>query len=527
MRNRTSIAPSSSRIAGVFLPLFGCLAAVLMFQALAPNGSAQEGGPGDGQGKKQGKKKGGPESFTPGPPRPASGPCDAVLSATRPLSDVLNPQFTLLDGAGLGGGYAEGVGAGDIDGDGFSDVVVGMRGDTVNGDSKGNVFVYRGSKNGVSSTPTWTLTGTQAKEEFGRTLTVGDINGDGFADVIVGAHGFDGGKGFHQGKFYVFLGGKNGLSTTASQTFVGEHRNDEFGRSFTVADVTGDGIKDLLVGASGYNGDLAYQGKAYVYKGTKQGLGETPIFSGVGEHPDDEFGFAMAGADVNKDGRPDLIIGAGGLTKGGAASKVPGAVYVYLGTANGFASTPSFKVDGEANGDHFGEALAAVGDVNGDGYQDVAVGAHDYSCGNGSAGKIYVYLGGPNGLSKDRAWTAIGKATGAPGGVTGLGRTMAPAGDLNGDGYADFLASAPAGTKENGAGVYIFLGGPKGFTGDPAVATADGPSSNIGLGLFLAGDINGDRAQDILAGAPAGGEKREGQARVYYGVPHQGALKKK
>jgi hypothetical protein len=83
------------------------------------------------------------------------------------------------------------------------------------------------------------------------------------------------------------------------------------------------------------------------------------------------------------------------LTKGGAGSKVPGAIYVYLGTANGFASTPSAKISGEANGDHFGEALAAVGDVNGDGYQDVAVGAHDYSCGTGSAGKIYVYLGGP------------------------------------------------------------------------------------------------------------------------------------
>jgi hypothetical protein len=102
---------------------------------------------------------------------------------------------------------------------------------------------------------------------------------------------------------------------------------------------------------------------------------------------------------------------------------------------------------------------------------------------------------------------------------------MFAAGDLNGDGYADFLASAPGGTKATGAGVYIFLGGPKVFTGNPAVAAADGPSGNLGLGLALA-DVNHDGAMDIVAGAPGAGEKREGQARVYYGLPHARAAKR-
>ena len=152
---------------------------------------------------------------------------------------------------------------------------------------------------GISTTPSLVLEGDQPKGEFGRTLIAGDITGDGYADLVVGAHGFDAGAGRHQGKIYIYLGGPKGLNGTAAQTILGEHKNDEYGRTFAIADMNGDGVNDLIIGTSGYNGELAYQGKVYVYKGTRTGLDPTPYFTAVGENSNDEFGRSVGGTDLN------------------------------------------------------------------------------------------------------------------------------------------------------------------------------------------------------------------------------------
>ncbi len=455
-------------------------------------------------------------------------PCVNPVTATRPVSDVFDPNYTLLKGMKPNDAFGIAVASGDIDGDGYTDLVVGARGDVPAGKSKGTVYVYRGSAKGVSATPAWVLTGEQENGEFGRTLTVGDFNGDGYADVLVGSHGFNAGLGAHQGKVYLYLGGPKGLSTTPSQTMVGEHKGDEYGRDFDVVDMNGDGIVDLLLGASGYSGDIQAQGKIYVYKGTKQGLDPTPIFTAIGEGEHDEFGRSVSGADVNGDGFPDVIAGATGLTGAGkgAGAKVPGFMYVYYGSAKGISPTPGFKVSGVRTGGHLGEGMSAVGDMNGDGYPDVAIGERDFSCEGRDAGRIDVYLGGPNGLSKDRVWSAVGKGKG------GVGRSVAPVGDLNGDGFADFITGAPVGTAEDSAGLYVFFGGPKGFSGNPILISPDGVASGIGFGLFTARGVKGHNAPAIAVGAPSGGDAKEGWVRVYYGKlksgkPTTGAAAKK
>lgn len=189
----------------------------------------------------------------------------------------------------------------------------------------------------------FTFNGERQGGEFGRSVAAGDVNGDGLADVVVGAHGFNAGAGFHQGKIYVYAGGRDGFADAPMFTAAGERENDEFGRSFDFGDVNGDGFGDLIVGASGFSSkELQGQGKVYVYLGSSAGLSATPAFTAVGENADDEFGRSVGLADVNGDGFRDLIVGAPGLTKAGASNASPGKMYVFLNGPGGFNATPAF-----------------------------------------------------------------------------------------------------------------------------------------------------------------------------------------
>jgi len=437
--------------------------------------------------------------------------CTNTVAKTRPVTDVFNESFTELHGVSAGDEFGASVGAADFNHDGFMDIAVGARGDVVGqGQSKGMVYIYLGSASGIATTPAIVLSGEQAKGEFGRTMTAGDINGDGYGDVIVGAHGTDAGKGTHQGRAFVYYGGPKGIGATPSLVLTGENRGDEYGRTFDVVDMDGDGINDLLLGASGHTGELSSQGKIYIYRGTKKGLDPNPWFTRAGDKADDEFGRSLAGADVNGDGHMDLIVGTPGLTGAGKGARVtvPGSMFVFNGSAKGLSTTASFKATAAVVGAHLGEGLATVGDANGDGFADVAIGERDYSCEGGVAGKIILYLGGPNGFSADRTWSMVGK------GFTGLGRSVVRGADLNGDGYSDFMTSAPSGTGKDGAGVHIFFGGPKGW-GDPMLLSVE--TSSLGTSMFMAGDINGDGAPDLVAGSAGGGPNKEGMVRVYYG----------
>lgn len=498
---RTSLARRAMRAA--VHPGTACLALVLaLAPALIQPGHAQGAPGGAGQGM------GAPAA--PALPR-STFPCTNTVSGTRPVSDVFSEQFTDLYGVSAGDEFGASVGAADFNRDGFMDIVVGARGDVVGqGMSKGMAYIYLGSAAGIATTPAIVLSGEQAKGEFGRTLTAGDVNGDGYGDVIVGAHGTDAGKGTHQGRVFVYYGGPRGIGAAPALALTGENRGDEYGRTFDVVDMDGDGINELLVGASGHTGALSTQGKIYIYRGTKQGLDPQPWFTRAGDNADDEFGRSLAGADVNGDGHMDLIVGMPGLTGAGKGARVtvPGSMYVFHGSARGIATTPAFKATAAVVGAHLGEGLATVGDANGDGFADVAIGERDYSCQGGVAGKIILYLGSKTGFSADRTWSMVGK------GFTGLGRSVARGADLNGDGYADFMTSAPSGSARDGAGAHIFFGGAQGW-GDPLVLSNE--SGSLGSSMFMAGDINGDGAPDVVAGSAGGGPGKAGMVRVYYG----------
>lgn len=229
------------------------------------------------------------------------------------------------------------------------------------------------------TTASWTASGQTWDGDFGvSTVTAGDVNGDGFDDVMVGVSGYGGGTG----RAYVYLGGASGLSSTAATTLNGESLASGFGYSVSGAgDVNSDGFDDVIAGAYGYSSST---GRAFVYLGSSSGTSTTANRTITGA-ASTSLGQSVSGAgDVDGDGFDDVIVGA--YNYGSGTSRA----YVFSGSSTGLGTTATTTLTGEAPSDDFGITVSGAGDVNGDGYSDVIVGApyHDYS-----GGKAYVYSG--------------------------------------------------------------------------------------------------------------------------------------
>jgi hypothetical protein len=415
--------------------------------------------------------------------------------------------------------------AGDVNGDGYADVMIGANGNDEAGTEAGKAYVYLGgapTASGLPVSPSWTDVGEAAEIQFGFSVaTAGDVNGDGYSDAIVGAWRFDPWfipEGFKtsRGKAYVYLGSSvNSLNTMDSWTGTGEATGDGFGNSVaTAGDVNGDGYLDVIVGAPA---DGSSPGKAYLYRGgqpTPSGLAANPSWIVTGEIAGDQFGWSAATAgDVNGDGYADVIVGA--PAHGGSTGKA----YLYLGgapTPSGLAPSPSWTADGEAVGDQFGWSVATAGDVNGDGYLDVIVGAPAH---NGSDGMAYVYLGGAptsSGLPATASWDKIGAVD------SEFGYSVATAGDSDGDGYADIIIGGPGANGSTGL-VHWVRGTPGGPENLGAYFPGDSAGDRYGHSVATAGDVEGDGYSDYLVGAP-GNNGSTGKVYLKRGRPAGGPV---
>ncbi|MBI4878039.1 MAG: FG-GAP repeat protein [Planctomycetes bacterium] len=397
--------------------------------------------------------------------------------------------------------------AGDVNGDGFSDVIVGAMQYTAASDREGRAYVYHGSPAGLSGAAAWSADGEQAISFFGWSVgTAGDVNGDGFSDVIVGAPFLDDDQN-SEGRVYVYHGSASGLSPAPTRTFSGDQNVALLGWSVgTAGDVNGDGFSDVILGAPMHLMPPPKKGFARVYHGSASGLPAIPAWVGFSPSPGTEFGLAVSGAgDVNGDGCSDVVVGAGLFASGQAEE---GALYAYLGSASGLAQSAAWKVEGEQAGLKLGGAVSSAGDVNGDGCADVVAGAE---------GEARVYLGSIAGLALTPAWTADGGLAGGRfGGAVGL------AGDVNGDGFSDVAVGAPqfdGGEADEGCAC-VFFGGASGVPG-VAAWTCDGGQGGEALGAALAdaGDVNGDGHADFLVGARGfdAGQADAGRVLLFHG----------
>jgi hypothetical protein len=402
--------------------------------------------------------------------------------------------------------------AGDVNGDGYVDVIVGAYANDDGGSLAGEAYVYHGSSSGLSATPDWSDQGEAAGDYFGYSVaSAGDVNGDGYADVIVGANYNDDG-GSSAGEAYVYYGSSSGLSATPDWSDQGEAASDQFGFSVASAgDVNGDGYVDVIVGAYGNEDGASNAGEAYVYHGSSSGLSATPDWSDQGEAANDNFGASVASAgDVNGDGYADVVVGAWANDSAGSNA---GEAYVYYGSSSGLSATPDWSDQGEAAGDNFGLSVASAGDVNGDGYTDVIVGAYSNDDGGSQAGEAYVYYGSSSGLSATPDWSDQGETA-----ADYFGRSIASAGDVNGDGYTDVIVGA-YGNDDGGSQAgeaYVYYGSSSGLSATPDWSDQGEVSGDyFGRGIASAGDVNGDGYADVIVGAYTNDDAANVAGEVY------------
>jgi surface antigen len=410
---------------------------------------------------------------TPTPPKPPP---------NWPAVDLATFGSTRL--VSTGGALA---GAGDVNGDGYQDVLIGHSDATNNGVGSGSVWVVFGSSAlgdsidllGLGSRG-FRIDGASEHDGAGGAVDgIGDVNGDGKGDIVIAASGASDGQGTHSGAVYVVFGKAD--PGTVSLGALGD-------QGYVINSTTGDG----------------------------------------------GFGRSVAGAgDVNGDGRPDIVVGA--PDSGHNSNLMSGSAYVVYGKATpepidvGALGPAGFRFDG-VESEVAGQAVAGVGDVNGDGFADVAVGAPD-PYGEPGAGRVYVLMGSTVDLGPYRSKATI---TGSAAGEW-FGADVAGVGDVNGDGRPDIAALAPrAGFNgRGGSGSVYVVFGKKGLGGSTAQLGSGGfrvdgtaMSGDI-TAVAGVGDVNGDGRGDLALGKPSAdfsGRTEAGNAVVVFGKPDSDAI---
>ncbi|WGM40408.1 hypothetical protein [Caulobacter sp. NIBR1757] len=444
--------------------------------------------------------------------------------------------------------------AGDVNGDGIDDFIIGAPRADPQGNYSGASYVIFGDRaspgaslslSALDGTNGFRLSGGAANNWSGFAVSsAGDFNGDGFADLVVGARQ---GFGPPAGPTFVVFGGAAGFPASIDLTtlngtngfrVIAEGATDT-AKAVSAGDINGDGLDDLILGIRDADVNASNAGATYVIFGQSTPIGAsfnlsaldgTNGFRLVGATMQEISGASVASAgDVNGDGIDDLIIGAPN-----EANPQPGSAFVVFGHTGAFSAstdlhaldgTNGFRLTGVAARDATGWSVSSAGDLNNDGFDDVAVVA--------LAGKTaYIVFGHSGGFAANLNLADLNGSNGFS--LThGINLTkVASAGDVNGDGIGDLIVSAAkeAANGANSGSSYVVYGRTGGFGTSLALSSLDGSNGfringartddYSGYSVAGAGDVNGDGIDDLLIGAPGATVDgvRSGAAYIVYGV---------
>ncbi|TXT62657.1 MAG: hypothetical protein BAJALOKI1v1_880006 [Promethearchaeota archaeon] len=414
--------------------------------------------------------------------------------------------------------------AGDVNGDGYDDILIGAQNYSA---GKGKVYLIFG-RNNANWSVDMNLANANASflgefdgDQAGVSLaSAGDVNNDNYDDFLIGAPSYNRSKG----KTYLFFGRSSGWSldmniSSANASFIGEDQFDRSGRSIAGAgDINNDSYDDIIIGANTPSG----VGEIYLLFGNESqhfsvnmSLSDANA-SFIGEENQDQAGASVAGAgDINNDGFSDIIIGAPYYD--GSSTNI-GKTYIFFGndsesdwTIDMSLSNANASFLGESEEDYLGFSVAGAGDVNNDNYDDIIMSAYGYDASAGNEGKIYLIFGN-NSESDWEKNMNIGISDASFVGeyqVDEVGIIISTAGDVNNDGYADFLIGSES--YENGdltGKAYLIFGNESNhFTNNFNLSNADASyigenfDDRSGFSVAGGGDVNNDGCDDFLIGA--------------------------